>query len=220
MSEGSAERLYSAFIAGDTSAAIAVIDGVKAAGAEPAALFDSLFSPAVAMLGAAWAHRQIDEIAFAQAAVVAEQVLSFVTPASLAADKGISIVVGCAPGDRHDERKNIVAAALKEAGYRVVDIGVDSRPAEFLGRLDETGSRLVIVFAERLYPARRVGRIRELLEASGRDDVVVLVAGGPFEADENLARELGANGVVTGAGSALRLVDRVVRDRLRAEGVA
>ena len=41
---------------------------------------------------------------------------------------------------------------------------------------------------------------------------VILVGGGPFSADESLAREAGANGVVTGAESALRLVARAARD--------
>jgi hypothetical protein len=51
-----------------------------------------------------------------------------------------------------------------------------------------------------------------MLTAEGVEGVVLLVGGGPVAADPALARDAGANGVVTGAESALRLMNRVARD--------
>jgi hypothetical protein len=45
----------------------------------------------------------------------------------------------------------------------------------------------------------------------------MLVAGDPFRADVELAKDVGANGVVRGAESAIKLVGRVARERLGGE---
>jgi methanogenic corrinoid protein MtbC1 len=214
--ESVVERLYRSFAEHDPAAAIAAIEEAKAEGTPHAELFDAVFVPALAMLGEKWAAGDLDEIAFTEAAVVAEQVTSFVVPPATSPDRGITVVAGCLEGDRHDLRKNVFAAALKTAGYRVLDLGVDVSPAAFLAGVDETGARLVIGFAEMTATASGVSRVREIFDASGRDDVVLLVVGGPFEADADSARALGANGVANSAQAILRLVDRVAVERLGA----
>jgi methanogenic corrinoid protein MtbC1 len=128
----------------------------------------------------------------------------------------VTVLIGCMQKDRHAVVKNIVGAALKEAGNRVIDLGVDVRPAEFLEKVEETGARIVVVCAEMMQTARAVGRVRDILATAGHDDVILLVAGGPFEADADVARQAGANGVLRGAESAIRLVARVAAERLGA----
>lgn len=212
MTDDAPYRLYQAFVAQDPSAAISVVESVRSTGIPQAELFDTLFTPALALLGGAWAAGEIDEFAFTQASVVAEQISSFVTPAAAAADTGVTVLLGTIRGDRHAVTRNVVAAALKEAGHRVADLGVEVRAAEFLEKVEETGARILIVCAEMTATSRDVARVREMLSGAGRDDVVMLVAGGPFEADPELARGVGANGVIRGAESALRLVGRVAQD--------
>jgi methanogenic corrinoid protein MtbC1 len=214
MSDETPVRLYQAFVGQDPAGAIKVIEAARAAGVLQAQLFDTVFAPALALLGAAWASGEVDEITFTQAAVVAEQITSFVTPPASAADTGVTVLIGCMQKDRHAVMKNIIAAALKEAGNRVIDLGVDVRPAEFLEKVEETGARIVLVCAEILQTASDVGRVRDMLAAAGQDEVVLLVAGGPFEADTDMAKRTGANGVVRGAESAIRLVAKVAADKL------
>jgi methanogenic corrinoid protein MtbC1 len=207
-------RLYKAFVGQDPAAAIKVIERARADGVTQAQLFDSVFAPALALLGAAWAAGEVDEVAFTQAAVVAEQITSFVIPPPSITDTGVTVLVGCMQRDRHAVVKNVVAAALKEAGNRVIDLGVDVRPEEFLEKVEETGARIVLVCAEILGTARDVHRVRELFARAGRDDVVILVAGGPFDAAAGIARGVGANGVVRGAESGIRLVAKAATERL------
>ena len=212
MAAEDAAKLYQAFVDQDPASAIQVVEHARASGIAQDALFDELYAPAMGMLGGAWASGALDEVAFAQAAVVAEQVGSFVMPSAARRDTGVTVVVGTMHRDHHAIGRTIVAATLKESGYRVNDLGDDVRPADFLERIEETGARIVIVFAEMLQTARAVVRVREMLTSAGREGVVILVSGGPFGADGQLAREVGANGVVTGAESALKLVARVARD--------
>jgi 5-methyltetrahydrofolate--homocysteine methyltransferase len=217
MSDEAPVRLYKGFVGQDPAAAIHVIEEVRAAGTAQTDLFDTVFAPALALLGAAWAAGDVDEVTFTQAAVVAEQI-TFVTPPAAAPDTGVTVLVGCMRKDRHAVMKNIIGAALKEAGNRVVDLGVDVRAAEFLEKLEETGAGVVIVCAEILQTAADVAGVRELLSSGGHAETVLLVAGGPFEADADLARKVGANGVLRGAESAIKLVARVASERLTGPG--
>jgi len=209
MADDAAASLYQAFVNQDPAAAISVIEKVKQSGVAQAKLFDHLFAPAMSLLGGAWASGAIDEYGFTQAAVVAEQITSFVTPPTTAQDTGITVLLGTMHRDLHTIDKDITAAALKEAGHRVIDLGEDVRPAEFLERAEETGARIVIVFAQMNATALSVTRVREMFTAGGRDDLVLFVSGGPFAADVSLAKHVGANGVVRGAESALKLVAKV-----------
>jgi methanogenic corrinoid protein MtbC1 len=213
MPDDSPVLLYKAFVAQDPATAIKVVERARSRGAAQADLFDTVFAPALALLGASWAAGEIDEIAFTQAAVVAEQISSFVTPPASMPDTGVTVLVGCMHRDRHSVMKNIVGASLKEAGNRVIDLGVDVRPAEFLEKVEETGARILIVFAEIMQTARSVGRVRDMIATAGHDDIVILACGGPFEADARLAKGAGANGVVHGAESAIKLVARAAADR-------
>lgn len=211
MADDAAARLYQSFVSQDAAQAISVIEKVKKSGVPQNQLFDQLFAPAMSLLGGAWANGTIDEYTFTQAAVVAEQITSFVTPPMAAQDTGITVLVGTMHRDSHSIDKDITAAALKEAGHRVIDLGVDVRPAEFLERAEETGARIVIVFAQMVGVAKSVSRIREMFAAGGRPDLVLFVSGGPFSADTTLAKSVGANGIVRGAESALRLVAKVAQ---------
>lgn len=219
MASEEASHLYEAFVGQDPAKAIQVVERVRASGVPQSQLFDTLYVPAMSLLGGAWAEGLIDEIVFTQASVVAEQIGSFVMPPVARPDTGVTVVIGSIHRDRHSVMKDIVASALKEAGYRVNDLGVDVRAADFLERLEETGSRIVIVFAEILATARAVSGVRDLLTAENREDVVLLVAGGPFAADSGLARAVGANGVIASAESALKVLGRV-RDDILAGGAS
>lgn len=200
--------LYRALAAADAASAISLVEKARASTAQ-SDLFDSVFAPAMAMIGAAWASGELDEYAFAQAAVAADQVIPFVTQPSVAQDSGVTVLIGVMRGDGHDVAKTVIGSALRMAGHRVVDLGADVSGTEFAERAEDSGARIVIVCAEQLASAVSVEHVTDALRAAGREDVVVLASGGPFTADPALARRVGARGVVRGAQDAIELVGRV-----------
>lgn len=214
MAEDPATRLFKAFISCDPGDAIAVIEDVRNSGVPQDRIFDTVFVPAMSMLGGAWAEGSVGELEFAQSAVVAEQITSFVVPPASARDTGVTILIGTAYRDEHAIAKNIIGAALKEAGNRVVDLGLSVRPSEFLERLEETGARIIVVTAEKIATAEECVRVRESLNVAGHEGVMLLVSGGPFAADPGLARRVGANGLITSAEGAIKVVSRMMRDRM------
>jgi len=210
MSGDATARLYGAFVSRDPAEAIAVVEQAKLSGMAQAGMLDQLFAPAMSLLGAAWASGALDEYAFAEAAVVAEQVSSFIVPPTPSTAAELTIIVGTMHRDHHTIGKAIAGAALREAGYRVIDLGADVRPSEFLERAEEAAARIAFVFAEQLETARSVVRVREMFASAGRGDAVIFVSGGPLSADEKLAKAVGANGVARGAEGALALVAKAV----------
>lgn len=203
-------RLYRAFVSQQSARAIEVIEQARRAGIEQDALFDTLVAPAMASLGAAWANGSLDEYEFTQAAVTAEQLMSFVTPAARSAS-GAAVVLGTVQGDRHDTRRVIVASALSEVGHVVEDLGSDVAPARFIEGVEEVDARVVILFAELTRSVAAVERIRELLDASGHEHVALLASGGAVLADPSAVRAAGAQGIVTGAESAVVAVTAALK---------
>ena len=108
MADDAAARLYQAFVSQDPAQAIAVIEKVKASGVAQAQLFDQLFAPAMSLLGGAWASGAIDEYNFTQAAVVAEQIGSFVLPPAAKRDTGVTLVIGIMHRDLHSITKDVI----------------------------------------------------------------------------------------------------------------
>lgn len=219
MPDDAALRLYRALVRHDPAAAISVIEKARAAGTTQSSLFDTVYAPALAILGGSWADGSINEYVFTQAAVVADQILSFVAPPVAARDTGIGVIVGSMHGDTHDVGKNIMASALRDAGHRVVDLGVDVRPARFLERVEDTASRIVIVCAQMVSTARAVRRVREMFLSAECTDVALLVSGSPFVADPRLVSAVGADGVVRGAEDALHLVAQTARTQHGRAGI-
>ena len=156
MSDDATARLFQAFVNQDPTVAISVIERAKQSGVAQVQLFDQVFAPALSLLGGAWAAGTIDEYVFTQASVIAEQITSFVIPPTTSADTGIIVLIGTMHHDLHTIEKDITAAALKEAGHRVIDLGADVRPADFLERAEETGAGVVIVYAQLIGTARSV----------------------------------------------------------------
>ena len=210
MAEDYSSRLFRALVYQDPSRAIEVIGAAKRSGVPQDQLFDRVYAPALSLLGGAWASGAVDEYAFTQSAAVAERVISFALPPTAADDTGVTVLVGTMHHDVHSVDKAIAAAALREAGHRVIDLGVNVRPADFLARAEETDSAIVFVFASMASTSASVSRVREMFRAGHRGGVVIFVGGGPFVADTDLARTVGANGVCRGAESAIRLVERVL----------
>lgn len=214
MTDDAALRLYRSLVRHDSVEAISVVERARTEGLAQDVLFDALFAPAMAILGGSWADGSIDEYTFAQAAVVADQVMSFVAPPVAAHDTGTAVVIGSMHGDMHDAGKNIIGSALRDAGHRVLDIGTDVLPTAFLERAEQAGASIIIVCAEILSSALAVTRVREMFEMAAREDVTILVWGGPFSADPRLVRAVGADGMLSSAEDALERVAEVARHRI------
>jgi len=113
-----------------------------------------------------------------------------------------TVVIGTVKGDLHDIGKNLVAAMLEGAGFKVVDLKVDVSPEQFVAAANENSANLVAMSA---LLTTTMGSMRDtvaaLSDAGLRDKVKVIVGGAPVT--QSYADEIKADGYAPDAASAV-----------------
>jgi len=112
------------------------------------------------------------------------------------------VVVGTVKGDLHDIGKNLVAAMLEGAGFKVVDLGVDVSPEQFVSASQENSANIIAMSA---LLTTTMGSMRDTVNALGeaglREQVRVLIGGAPVT--QSYADEIKADGYAADAASAV-----------------
>ena len=113
------------------------------------------------------------------------------------------VVIGTVKGDLHDIGKNLVAAMLEGAGFKVVDLGVDVSPEQFVSASQENSANIIAMSA---LLTTTMGSMRDtvaaLAEAGLREQVRVLIGGAPVT--QSYADEIKADGYAADAASAVQ----------------
>jgi len=120
-----------------------------------------------------------------------------------------TVVMGTVKGDLHDIGKNLVCMMLEGAGYRVVDLGVNVDPEEFIAAVQENNAQVIGMSA---LLTTTMGAMKTtidaLKEAGVRDKVKVMVGGAPLT--QSFADEIGADGYSPDAASAVDLANALL----------
>ena len=127
-----------------------------------------------------------------------------------------TVVIGTVKGDIHDIGKNLVGMMLRGAGFRVVDLGVNTPLPKFLAAIEEHRPELVGMSALLTTTMGQMKTNIEAFRAAGLFERLRVVVGGA-PVSEEYASAIGAHGYgkdATGAVAlALRLLDEVRRTR-------
>ena len=103
------------------------------------------------------------------------------------------VIMGTVKGDLHDIGKNLCIMMLRGAGFVVHDLGVDTKPDEFIDAIVENEAKLVGMSALLTTTMPNMGRTIEAFEEAGiREEIKVMVGGAPVTPD--FADEMGADG--------------------------
>lgn len=120
-----------------------------------------------------------------------------------------TIVIGTVKGDLHDIGKNLVGMMLESSGYKVIDLGVDTAPEDFVAAVKEHNAQIVGLSALLTTTMLSMKETIETFKTSGiRDQVKVLVGGAPIS--QSFADEIGADGFAPDAASATELVGQLL----------
>ena len=113
-----------------------------------------------------------------------------------------TVVIGTVKGDLHDIGKNLVAAMLEGAGFKVVDLGVDVSAEEFAAAAKENSADMVAMSA---LLTTTMGAMRETVSLLGSNgiDTRVIIGGAPVT--QAYAEEIGADGYSADAAAAVEL---------------
>jgi 5-methyltetrahydrofolate--homocysteine methyltransferase len=111
-----------------------------------------------------------------------------------------TVVIGTVKGDLHDIGKNLVAAMLEGAGFKVIDLGVDVSPDKFVETAQAQSADLIAMSA---LLTTTMGSMRDTVKALGSEDLKVKVVIGGAPVTQSYADEIGAHGYAPDAASAV-----------------
>ncbi|MFR4161025.1 MAG: corrinoid protein [Paraclostridium sordellii] len=118
-------------------------------------------------------------------------------------------VVGVVEGDTHDIGKNLFKIMLETAGFEVFDLGRDVAPMSFIEKAKEINADVVGMSTLMTTTMDNMQVVIDLLkEKNMRDDVVVMVGGGPIS--QSFADKIGADGYAHEASKAVKLAKDLV----------
>lgn len=105
---------------------------------------------------------------------------------------GGKVVIGTVKGDIHDIGKNIVVTLLRNAGFKVIDLGVDVGTERFVEILQETKAKVLGLSCLLNLAFQEMKNVVDMLKKTGiRDQVKVIIGGTPT--DEQVREYVGAD---------------------------
>ncbi|MBI2965045.1 MAG: corrinoid protein [Chloroflexi bacterium] len=109
-----------------------------------------------------------------------------------------TVIMGTVKGDLHDIGKNLCIMMLRGAGFVVHDLGVDTKPQQFIDAVVQHKAQLVGMSALLTTTMPNMGKTIQAFEEAGlRDSVRIMVGGAPVTA--RFAEDMGADGYGTNA---------------------
>lgn len=126
--------------------------------------------------------------------------------------KRARVVIGTVKGDVHDIGKSLVSIMLEAAGYEVVDLGVDVPVEKFVEACEKLKPDVLAMSALLTTTAPYMKLVIEELEKRGLRSSVKVVVGGAAVTRE-FAREIRADGWAPNAIEAVKLINKLVREK-------
>jgi len=121
-----------------------------------------------------------------------------------------TVAVGTVTGDLHDIGKNLVAMMLEGAGFKVINLGVDVKPEQFVDAVANQGAQVLALSALLTTTMPAMAQVLDALKAAGlRDKCKVMVGGAPVT--QGYADEIGADGYAADAASAATLAKELIK---------
>ena len=104
-----------------------------------------------------------------------------------------TVIMGTVKGDLHDIGKNLCIMMLRGSGFVVHDLGVDTKPDEFIDAVTEHEAQVMGMSALLTTTMPNMGRTIQAFEEAGmREFVRIMVGGAPVT--QEFAEDMGADG--------------------------
>ena len=104
-----------------------------------------------------------------------------------------TVIMGTVKGDLHDIGKNLCIMMLRGSGFVVHDLGVDTKPDEFIDAVVEHDAKVLGMSALLTTTMPNMGRTIDAFEEAGlREMVKIMVGGAPVT--QEFADDMGADG--------------------------
>jgi len=207
------EKLHDAVLNGDPPTAISVTERALAENIDPHVLINDYMIRAMDEVGARFERFEYFIPQLLMSAKAMKGAMALIRPLLVGDGVGDSApcaVTGTVKGDVHDIGKNLLGALLEGGGFRLVDLGTNVSPEQFIDAVKENDAKLVCMSAllTTTMPGMKT-TIDAFKEAGIRDDVIMLVGGAPVTQD--FANEIGSDGYRDNASAGVVLAKELLR---------
>ena len=123
-----------------------------------------------------------------------------------------TVIMGTVKGDLHDIGKNLCIMMLRGSGFVVHDLGVDTKPEEFIEAVLEHKAQVLGMSALLTTTMPNMGRTIEAFDDEGlREDVKIMLGGAPVT--QEFAEDMGADGYGKDAIACVDMAKQLVIER-------
>lgn len=121
-----------------------------------------------------------------------------------------TVIIGTVKGDVHSIGKSLASMMMEGAGFKIIDLGVNVSPEQFVNSAREEGAQLVGMSAllTTTMPLMKA-TIDALKEAGLLDKVKTLIGGAPIT--QEYADKIGADGYAPDAATGVKKVKELVQ---------
>lgn len=120
-----------------------------------------------------------------------------------------TVILGTIEGDIHELGKHVVKMLLRSNGFRVIDVGKDVRPADFVKAAVEEKAGYIGVSSLLTSTIPFIRKIRELLHEQGIEGVKVIAGGAAIQ--QTIAKNLNVDFVAKNAFDIIQYPERELK---------
>ena len=197
------ENLHDAVLNGDPATAISITEKSLEEKIDPHVLINDYMIRAMDEVGARFERFEYFIPQLLMSAKAMKGAMALIRPLLVGdgvEDTIICAITGTVKGDVHDIGKNLLGALLEGGGFRVVDLGTNVSPEQFIEAVETHKAKLVCMSAllTTTMPGMKT-TIGAFKDAGIRDEVIMLVGGAPVT--HHFAKNIGADGYKDNAGA-------------------
>lgn len=179
------EKLYTAILEGDREGGVQLAKDALESGSQPLEFFQEVVGPVVDEMGDRFSRLEIFLPELMRTGMIVKVIQEEVLEPAIVAS-GIpssepeagKIVIGTCQGDIHDIGKNMVALMLQVNGFKVVDLGTNVSPRDFIAAAKREQADIIAMSTLLTTSMPFIRDTVELLEGMGLREKFSLVVGG------------------------------------------
>ena len=206
------DKLHDAILNGDPATAIAITEQALGENIDPHILINDYMIRAMDEVGARFERFEYFIPQLLMSAKSMKGAMALIRPLLVGdgvGDSAICAITGTVKGDVHDIGKNLLGALLEGGGFRLVDLGTNVSPEQFIDAVKENDAKLVCMSAllTTTMPGMKT-TIDAFKDCGMRNDVIILVGGAPVT--QHFADEIGADGYKDNASAGVVLAKELL----------
>ena len=207
----SLDTIYDAIISGNAKVTVAEVETALAEGTSADEILHDACIPAMAEVRHQFeiGEKFVPEMLIAARAM--QQAVDVLKPQLVDQEsKSLgTVVVGTVAGDLHDIGKNLVGMMMEGAGFKIIDLGTDVPPEQFVAAVNEHQPNIIGMSALLTTTMPSIKAVIDALNEAGvRDQVKIIIGGAPIT--QEFADHIGADGYAPDAGSAPRIAKALI----------